>query len=486
VAVARAAALRGQKVLLVERGDLAGATSSRTSKMIHGGIRYLEQGRLGLVRESLRERRILLRSAPEFVRPVTFLLPTYRGDRRPGWMLHLGLRLYGALAGSDGLATHRSLTRDHLLAREPGLNPDGLTGGFEFHDAQMDDALVCVATALAAERAGATVRTHTEVRGLERAGSGWRARLHDHERGIEEAVEARSVVNATGPWADEIRNLALPGSAPAVRRTRGTHVVVEGALVRHALLLTARRDGRVFFVLPWGAHTMFGTTDVDDDRAPDSVGPTAEDVRYLCEEAAAALPSVSRAGGPVRAFAGVRSLARGTGSGGDPSSNSREHRLLFEEGILTVIGGKFTTHRSMAERVLARLAAVGGRGERGAAGRADAGATATTLLAHDRERGIEELRRAHPERVDLPGGLTLREAELSFSVRVEHAKTLEDALLRRSRLWLDGRALRRAAEPASRWIARWRGWDEPRREREVAAFVAALDHEERIIAEGTS
>jgi len=490
VAVARAAALNGLGVLLVERSDLAGATSSRTSKLIHGGIRYLEHGRLGLVRESLREREILLRVAPEFVRPIRFLLPTYRGDRRPPLLLRAGLWLYGVLAGGSALAQHRSCSRDDLLLQEPGLNPEGLTGGFEFHDAQMDDALLCIATAVAAERAGASVRTHTEVLGLERAGGGWRARLRDHDRGVESAVESRWVVNAAGPWVDGVRRLAHPSAAPVVRRTRGTHIVLEGALVRHAVLLTTRRDGRVFFALPRGDHTLIGTTDVDEDRDPARAGPTPEDVRYLWEEAVVALPAARDAGRPVRAFAGVRPLARGNASGGDPSANPREYKLLVEEGIVTVVGGKYTTHRLMADRVLARLRGAANdtrRADRRAPGDGGSpGRTATTRLAHDRDRGIDALGREHPERLDLPGGLVLREAEIAFAVRVEHAKTLEDALLRRTRLWLDGRALRRAAEPASHWMARWRGWDESRRREEVAGMVGALDLEDNVIAEGTT
>ncbi|HEU4723911.1 MAG TPA: FAD-dependent oxidoreductase, partial [Candidatus Eisenbacteria bacterium] len=170
--MARDAALRGFSVLLAERGDLAGATSSRTSKLIHGGIRYLERGEIALVREALRERAILLRIAPDLVHPLDFVLPVYRGEGRPRWMLRAGLWLYGALAGSDPLAAHRQLAAGPLHRFEPALRVEGLLGGFLFRDAQMDDALLCVATAVAAERAGAEVRTYSEVRGLERTSAG--------------------------------------------------------------------------------------------------------------------------------------------------------------------------------------------------------------------------------------------------------------------------------------------------------------------------
>ena len=477
VAVARDAALRGLSVLLVERGDLAGATSSRTSKLIHGGIRYLEHGELSLVRDALRERAVLLGIAPEHVRPLTFLLPVYRGEGRPRWMLDLGLSLYGMLAGRDPLAAHRRLDARAARAAEPGLRAEGLDGGFLFHDAQMDDALLCVATALSAERAGAEVRTYTELRRLERAGAGWRARLADLERGVEEAVEARWVVNATGPWADDVRAMCRPGADPVVRRTRGTHVVLAGALATHAILLTARRDGRVFFVLPWGTHTVVGTTDVDEGRDPDRVGPAAGDIRYLLEEASRAVPAV-RGARAVRAFAGVRPLAGTATRGGAPSANRREHRVLVEDGVVSVIGGKYTTHRSLAASVVDKIVASDGR-------RAAGSTTGASRLAVGREDGIAELARAHPRALDLPGGLRLLEAEVAFAVRVEKAKRLDDVLLRRTRLWLDGRALREAAGPASEWMAVLRGWDDRARRDQAARFVASLDEEARVLEEAS-
>jgi len=478
VAVARDAALRGLSVILAERGDLAGATSSRTSKLIHGGIRYLEHGEWSLVREALHERGVLLRIAPDHVRPLTFLLPVYRGAARPRWLLSLGLTLYGALAGRDPLADHRRLDAASTRAAEPALRPEGLTGGFLFHDAQMDDAALCVATGIAAERAGADVRTYTAVRRLERTAVGWRARLADLERGVEEAVDARWVVNAAGPWVDDVRSMCRPGADRVVRRTRGTHVVLAGALVSNAMLLTARRDGRVFFILPWGTHTVIGTTDVDESREPDAVGPAAADVRYLLEEAAWAVPAVDAAA-RVRAFAGVRPLAGTATRGGAPSANRREHRVLVEDRVLSIVGGKYTTHRSMAAGVVDRLVALDER-------RAPASSTADSCVALGREDGIAGLALGHPRALDLPGRLRLREAEVVFAVRAEKAKRLDDVLLRRTRLWLDGRALREAAAPAAEWMAGLRGWDERACREEVRRFLTLLDDEARVLEEAAS
>jgi glycerol-3-phosphate dehydrogenase len=473
VAVARDAALRGLRVLLVEAGDLASGTSSRTSKLVHGGIRYLETGEFGLVREALRERSILLATAPALVRPVSFLLPHYRGAGRPRSWIRLGLALYSLLArgGPADLRAHRSVTPGEALALEPGLEPSGLDGASLFADAQMEDARLCVALAMDAAREGLEIHTHTAVAGLARDGDGWRAGLRGALDGSEREVKARFLVNAAGPWADDVERLAGGTGPGRVRRTRGTHVVVPAVTRGRALLLTARRDGRVFFVLPWGDHSLLGTTDVDDDRSPERVRPPAEDIRYLLQEGTRAIPAL-RGIRPVRAFAGVRSLVR---SGVPlPWANAREHRIVREPGRITLIGGKYTTHRSLAERVVDQVVLALGVAARPCD-------TARRPVASG--AGIESLRAAHPGRRDLPGGLAIGEAEVVHAVREERALRLEDVLLRRTRLWLDGRALRAAAEPAARWMAPHLDWSEPRVREEVERITAMLGEEERAIEE---
>jgi len=260
-----------------------------------------------------------------------------------------------------------------------------------------------------------------------------------------------------------------------MRRTRGSHIVLPGIAGERALLLTARRDGRVFFVLPWGRYSLVGTTDADDDRPPERVSPPGEDIRYLIEEAGRAFPAAADGRRPVRAFAGLRPLAKGRAS--TPWSNSRGYRLILEEGMLTIVGGKYTTHRSLAERVVDRVVSMSGKP-------AAACRTATTPIGADRAERVNSLRARRPGTLDLGEGVSLAEAEVVHAVTEEKARRLEDVLLRRTRLWLDARALRRAAPPVSAWIAPHLGWSGARAEEEIARLTSALDEEERRIEEG--
>ena len=478
VAVARDASRRGLSVLLLERGDIASGTSSRTSKLVHGGIRYLETGQFALVREALRERATLLEMAPAFVRPLSFLLPHFHGEGRSRAAVALGLWLYGLLARHDALSAHAALSPAEAIAAVPGISEDRLAGASRFGDAQMEDAPLCVALALDAERAGAVIRAHTELTALARVtgGGSWRAHFRDTIDGVEGEAEGRLVINAAGPWADAVRALAKGRVAPLVRRTRGTHVVVPTRLSEHALLLTARRDGRVYFAIPWGTHSLIGTTDLDDETNPDEIEPRPEDVRYLVEEASRAMPGGLAKARPVRAFAGVRALARGHGRSWE---NTREHRIVAEDGMRTIVGGKYTTHRALAEDVVNEAA-------RALKARVRACDTATAPVPDGRGDAAARFARDFPRRVALDGEFHLTEAEVVVGVRVEKARRLDDVLLRRTRLWLDGRALRAAAVPCAGWMAPLLGWTDRRRSEEVNRLLAMLDREEAAITEGTA
>ena len=444
--VARDAALRGLSVTLVEKDDLAAGTSSRSSKLIHGGLRYLETGQFGLVHEALREREILLRTAPTLVRPLDFVLPFYEGDERPPWMLRAGLTLYDFLAGR-GHPHHVVHERDALLAAFPFIPRDGLHGGAWFADAQMDDALLVVANALDAVGAGATIRTDTEVTAL----AAGRAELSDGD-----TIEARVIVNAAGPWVDLVRARGTGAPSPSLRLTRGTHVVVPSLTRDFALLLFAQEDGRVFFVLPWGTCSLVGTTDTDDDADPDRVAPAADDVRYLWSEIQRRWPHLDPSASTLRVFSGLRPLAR---SGRDrPWDNSREARLLVENEMISLVGGKYTTARLLAER-------------------------AVDLVVRRLDRRAEPCSTRTRALPAIAATDAVTAASVAHAVDEQFARHVGDFIFRRSTLWLDAADARRAAPMVAGWMAAQLGWTAGVRQAEVDAVLAQLDAEARILEE---
>lgn len=350
--IAREASLRGLSTALVEARDFGEGTSSRSSRLIHGGLRYLEQGRFHLVWEALRERRILLRLAPHLVRPLPFVLPVFQGDRVPRWKVSLGLALYDVLAAGGNVRRHRTLGKRAVLEAEPLIRERGLTGGALYYDAQCDDSRLVVATVRAAAAAGTRVSNYMRVTGLIPTVAGVRgAYVRDELRGETGEVRARIVVNATGPWADELRRLEDPQAPPLLRPTKGVHVMVPRKRVgnRAAVIFTSPVDGRAMFVLPWGEWTYIGTTDTDTGESPDALSVEPSDVVYLLRSANALFPAARLSPADVTAsWAGLRPLLAA-----DPaaraSSVSREHRIVRgSRGVFTIVGGKLTTWRSMA------------------------------------------------------------------------------------------------------------------------------------------
>ena len=366
--IARDAALRGLSVALVEQDDLASGTSSRPTRLIHGGLRYLELFDFGLVRSDMRERETLLRIAPHLVFPLAFLLPLYRPSPFYRLKLRLGMFLYDLLSLDKSLPKRKRLGRAGALAAEPNLDPDGLAGAWRFYDAQVPfvERLV-IENALDAAAHGALILNHARATGYLREGlrvAG--AVVEDRIGGASLDVRARVTVNATGPWLDETLAPLRPGARPVLRRTKGTHLVVPRA-TEQAHVLFAKRDGRLFFVLPWNGYTMVGTTDTDYAGDPGTAEASREDVEYLRTEASRAFPHA-----PFDrihfTWAGVRALVREEGvSAGEVS---RKHKLYDHrrrdgiDGVLSVIGGKITAYRAIAEEVtdlVARRLGSGGR-----------------------------------------------------------------------------------------------------------------------------
>jgi len=350
--LARDAALRGIPTVLVEQNDFASGTSSKTSKLVHGGLRYLEQGRLSLVFEACRERSRLLRLAGHLVRPQQFLLPVYRGDPRPAWKIRAGLWLYDLLALGRRIAAHRMVSPRAAREREPQLQSEGLQGAALYSDAQMHDARLCLENILDAESLGAVCLNYVRVIGfLHRDGRIAGAALEDQFTRERVEVRAHAVVNTAGPWADAVSRLADQHAAPKLRPTRGIHLIVPRLNRSHPLFSSARQDGRMIFILPWGDYTLIGTTDTDDTQAPEEVAASAEEVDYLLREANRLFPEARLTRESViMTYAGLRPLAA---AAGQASSVSREHLIVEEpSGLITLLGGKFTTYRAMAEELL--------------------------------------------------------------------------------------------------------------------------------------
>lgn len=367
--IARDAALRGMRTALVDAGDFGGGTSSRSTRLVHGGLRYLEHGWLRLVFEASRERRILLRIAPHLVRPMPFLFPVHVGARIGRARLAAGLWLYDLLSVFRNVHVHRMLSRRAVLRMEPRLRDRDLRGGALYYDAACDDARLVLANARAAHRSGALVASYAGVVALEKAGGELRgAVLEDAIGGRQLTVHAHVVVNATGPWSDALRLLDDPLVQPMLRPTKGVHLAVPRRRVGNdgAITMTSPLDGRVMFVVPWDDVTVIGTTDTDYTGDPGMVAPSATDVTYLLRSANAYFPDARlSADDVIAAWAGLRPLLHDGGEG-STAGVPREHRIAESpSGLITITGGKLTTYRSMAAElvdvVAGRLHQINGR-----------------------------------------------------------------------------------------------------------------------------
>ena len=357
--VAREAALAGLRVALLERDDFASGTSSRSSRLIHGGVRYLEHGHFSLVFESSRERRLLLTLAPHLVRPLAFTWPVYRGARVPLWKMRAGMLMYDALALFRNVRRHEGLSTEGVLNMEPALAREGLVGGARYWDAATDDSRLTLASAMAARDEGALVANHVAVVGGVRAGLGARlvgVAVVDRLTSQTFTVSARVVVNATGPWSDA--TAALTGAAEGTRilGSAGTHIAVPRSRVGNndAVTIVSPVDGRVMFVLPAGVHTIIGTTERLARTGPDDIRASEHDVAYLLRTTNARFPNAQLTMDDViSAWAGIRPLAIKRTGERSANTASREHAISHrDDGLVSVTGGKLTTFRAMAADVL--------------------------------------------------------------------------------------------------------------------------------------
>ncbi|MFL5352273.1 FAD-dependent oxidoreductase [Archangium sp.] len=499
--VARDAALRGLRVALIEREDFASGTSSRSSRLIHGGVRYLEHGHLGLVFESSIERARLLRLAPHLVRPLSFVWPVYQGARIPRWKLAAGLKLYDALALFRNVKSSRGLNVRDVSQAVPGIRTEGLTGGARYYDAATDDARLTLANAIGASEAGAVVLNHASVRGLVlEEGRARGATVVDSLTGQRLTVRARVLVNATGPWSDEIRKLDANGNVPAVRGSKGVHLSVprERLATDTALTLLSSVDGRVMFILPAGTHTIIGTTETATHAHPTEVRASLSDVDYLLASANAFFPQAQLVREDVvSAWAGIRPLVASGYGHGDANSASREHAIhTSPTGVLTISGGKLTTFRIMARDTVDAVEKALGIPHRKsptdalplpggdipsfdaelAAARAEVGREDTAVhlvrAQGSRWRRVWGLTRERPELAEpLVPGLPYLRAEAVHGVTHELVLTLSDLLVRRLKVAFETRDLgRAAARVAASDMAPLLGWNSDTVERQLADY----------------
>ncbi|CAN5685195.1 glycerol-3-phosphate dehydrogenase/oxidase [soil metagenome] len=362
--IALDAAGRGLRVAVVDAGDFGIGTSSRSSRLIHGGLRYLETFDFRLVFEALGERRRLLALAPHLVRPLPFLFPVHRGSGPNRLKLGAGMWLYDTLSLFRGIGRHHMLDTEGALEREPRLKTAGLRGGAIYFDAQVDDARLTVAVARAAHEGGAIALPYTRVVGFPKSPQGkiTGVRLRDELSGVEKEVGARLILTAAGPWTDQVRRLADPAAEPRLRRTKGVHIVLPADRVGNegAIIFPSPVDGRIMFILPWGEFTYVGTTDTDFDGDVQEPVVDAADVEYLLTSVNGLFPEAGlKADEVVSAWAGIRPLLAPVRSGRSltPGRTSREHEIWREpSGLLCVAGGKLTTYRTMAAEATKRAA----------------------------------------------------------------------------------------------------------------------------------
>lgn len=467
------ASRRGLSAVLVERGDFAGGTSSRSSKLVHGGLRYLREGKLRLTRESVRERRSLLRDAPGLVEPMPFLMPQYRG-KGPGRVLtQLGLALYDVLAGQR---QHAYLSAAQTLEREPAIAREDLLGAHLFSDATTDDARLVLRLLSEAERYGGVALNYAEVISFERGGRGdiLSAIVEDREDALLQRAFARTFVNATGVFADALRGQV--SAPPKLRPLRGSHLLLpmRRLPLRHAVAFAHPADARPVFAYPWMGMILVGTTDLDHrDDLRDEPSMSREELQYLLEALSAQFPiaHITRED-VVCTFAGVRPVVA---SGKDrPSSESRDHLLLEEDGLITITGGKLTTFRPMA---LAALSAASKHMQRPIDVRParifeDAHPAASRRLnGRYGARAADVADAAETGELEAVAGTQTTWAELRYALRAECVVHLDDLLLRRTRLGLqlpDGAAelLPRVRELCMHEL----GWDDGRWLREAAGY----------------
>jgi len=468
--VAVDAAARGLSVVLLEAHDFGKGTSSRSTKLVHGGVRYLEQGNIPLVMSALKERGLLRQNAPHLVHDLAFIVPNYSWWEAPFY--GIGLKLYDMLAGRYGFGASRLLSKEETLELLPALEPEELRGGVIYYDGQFDDARLLIHLAMTAADHGAVLLNYCPATGLLRDGEGYvnGVTARDEETGEELTLAARMVVNATGVFTDSIRQMADPNAEQLVVTSQGIHLVFERSFLRGdtALMVPKTSDGRVMFVIPWHGHAVAGTTDTPVDAPSLEPRPFDEEIEFILETAARFFVRPPTRADVLAVYVGLRPLVKGDGK---TSALSRDHVIHVDtSGLLTITGGKWTTYRHMAEDCVDHAITLGKL--------PDADCTTKNLRIHgymedsgslgslevygaDAEK-IRALAAARPAlAARLHPALPYIAAEVVWAAREEMARTVEDVLARHTRaLFLNAGAAIVMAEPVARLLAGELGRDE--------------------------
>jgi glycerol-3-phosphate dehydrogenase len=480
--VAVDAASRGYDTLLVEQHDFGKGTSSRSTKLVHGGVRYLEQGAISLVMEALKERGLLRQNAPHLVTDLAFVVPNYEWWEAPFY--GVGLKVYDMLAGRYGFGRSQILSKEETLARLPTIKTEGLRGGVVYYDGQFDDARLLINLAATAVYQGAVALNYAPATAVTKDADGFVNGIvaRDLESGREFRAPAHVVVNAAGPLSDGVRRLVHPDAAPLIAPSQGIHLVFEGSFLPggHAIMVPHTADGRVMFAIPWHGHTLVGTTDTPITEVTLEPRPMEDEIEFILETAGRYLQRPIARADVLSVFVGIRPLVR-SGSGGNTASLSRDHTIHIDpSGLLTIAGGKWTTYRRMAEDGVDHAATLGRLAEKPCVTRnlnvhgfhrqaANFGSLALygsdALLIQDLIRGEPALEKPlHP-------ALPICGAEVVWSARAEMARAVEDVLARRTRaLFLNARAAIDMAPETARLLARELNRDAAWQAQQVDAF----------------
>ena len=457
------AASRGYKTLLLEKYDFAKGTSSRSTKLVHGGVRYLQNGDISLVIEALKERGIMRNNAPHLVRDLSFVIPSYDWWNSPFY--GLGLKIYDLMAGKMGLGPSTILDHKETIALIPNVKQEDLRGGVIYHDGQFDDARMAVSIAQTAENHGATLLNYVGVTGLEKQNdliTGLTAT--DTLTNTDYQLNARVVINATGVFSDQILQLDQPESPAMIRPSQGVHLVLEKKFLKgpHAIMIPQTSDGRVLFAVPWHQHVVVGTTDTPIDTATAEPIPLEEEIDFILANAAAYMTQKPKRSDVKSVFAGLRPLAA-QGDKNETKEVSRHHKVMVSTaGLVSVIGGKWTTYRKMAEDTIDTAIPVGGLPERKCNTERmpihgyDFNCDWDNLL-HVYGSDIEKIIALNPNgNTSLATTFHITENQIQWAVEQEMAVTLEDVLARRVRgLFLDAKESLRIAPTVARLMAKF-------------------------------